>query len=153
LNELLRDTPKRPQTITVTRAAAMALEKILHTQCSTPSLSHPSSSLSRRERKKCTSVNPIPHGTSPVLSVEMDHAGNFCMEFRDKPHADDRMFRHADVPSVCVVASPAALLRVGGATIDFREERFKLDLPAPRNSKGKVGCGHCGDGCACKKAK
>lgn len=118
LNELLRDTPQRPMTITVTLPAATALASIL-----------------KQEGQE-----------DAVLSVEMDARGNFCMEFRDRPSKDDQIFWHPDAPKVRVVASSMTLLKVGGATIDFREGRFKLDLPIT----AKMPCSCNGD-CGCAK--
>lgn len=118
LNELLRTTPPRPAVITVTLPAAKALEDIL-----------------RQENQP-----------DAVLSVEADARGDFCMEFRAAPAKDDEIFRNDDVPSVRVSASRMTLRRVGGATIDFREGRFKLDLP----SNIPVPCA-CNGACGCAK--
>ena len=121
LQELLETAPPKPSTITVTHPAAKALATIL-----------------KQEGRP-----------DAVLSVEMDARGSFCMEFRDAPAAEDNVFTHPDVKGVRVVASPMTLLRVGGATIDFRDGRFKLDLPAPRSPKGEVGCACDGGSCDC----
>ena len=63
------------------------------------------------------------------LAVIVDGGGGFCMEFRDKSEEGDKTFINVEEPEVRVFASPLTLGRIGGATIDFREGRFKLDLP------------------------
>lgn len=63
------------------------------------------------------------------LAVIVDGDGGFCMEFRDEPTEGDRTFMNAEEPDVRVFASMLTLTRIGGATIDFRDGRFKLDLP------------------------
>ncbi|MFA6523874.1 MAG: hypothetical protein WCS85_05935 [Candidatus Peribacteraceae bacterium] len=105
LNVLLRKQPQRPQTLTVTEAAAKALAKVL-----------------KNEGK-----------TGSGLLVMLDAEGDFCMEFRKEKLRDELSFSHTNVPSVKIFASPFTLSRIGGATIDFREGRFKLDLPEATN--------------------
>ena len=62
------------------------------------------------------------------LTVTVDGEGGFCMEFSNAKEENDRIFIHADEPQVRLFASPLTLGRIGGATIDFRDGRFKLDL-------------------------
>ncbi|MEK7218306.1 MAG: hypothetical protein AAB728_02470, partial [Patescibacteria group bacterium] len=57
-----------------------------------------------------------------------DGRGGFCMEFMDGVTDGLRTFRHAGEPDVLTAASGLTLRRIGGATIDYREGRFKLDL-------------------------
>lgn len=119
LNELMEKTPDRPEHLTVTKPAAEALSHIL-----------------KSEGKE-----------QAVLSVQLDAGGNFCMEFQDRPAIDEKIFGHAEVPSVRVTATAMTLARIGGATIDFREGRFKLDMPAVLGA-----CACEGGSCACGKA-
>ena len=63
------------------------------------------------------------------LAVILDDQGGFCMEFCDQPEEGDLAFVHAEVPNVRFFVSVLALGRIGGATVDMREGRFKLDLP------------------------
>ena len=115
LNEALQDMPIRPQEITITEAAAHGILQIAKEQ--------------GHEGKG--------------LSVVVDESGGFCMEFKEKPDEGERVFRNLNVPEVRVYASGLTLGRIGGATIDVRDGRFKLDLEG--------GC--CGDmkkDCNCK---
>jgi Fe-S cluster assembly iron-binding protein IscA len=107
LNVLFRKQPQRPQTLTVTETAAKALAKVL-----------------KNEGK-----------TGSGLLVALDTEGNFCMEFRKEKLRDELSFSNVNVPSVKIFASPLTLGRIGGAAIDFREGRFKLDLPEAANPK------------------
>ena len=134
LNQMFRDLPERPQTITVTLESARAIKKVADDE----------------------------GRADEGLAVIADASGGFCMEFRPQakpqpvPVPDEKIFFHKSLPSVRVFASPLTLKRIGGATIDFREGRFKLDLPedakiggcgcdagslAPQNPESNVGCG------------
>ena len=113
LQELIDKEPPKPQTITLTVAAAKALAKI-----------------AKQEKKK-----------SAVLRVASDGQSGLCMEF-DKKKPDDHVFTCPDVKNVAVVASDDILWRVGGAIIDIREGRFKLDLGSDK------ACA-CGGKCSC----
>lgn len=104
IEEARVSSPARPLTIAITAPAARAIRQI-----------------GVQEGK-------LPSATAG-LSVIVDGGGGFCMEFRDAPEEGDRIFLNAEEPDVRVFASPLTLGRIGGATIDFREERFKLDLP------------------------
>tara|TARA_Y100000310_G_C20344164_1_gene651231 strand:- start:19 stop:645 length:627 start_codon:yes stop_codon:yes gene_type:complete len=79
-----------------------------------------------------------------MLHVTVDESGGFCLEFTEKSGEFDKIFFCKEHPDVKVCASPLALQRVGGGTIDMRDGRFKLDLP----EDGKSCCGE--GGCNCK---
>ena len=98
LNDIVALAPPRPQSLTITESAARAILAIME-----------------REGK-----------TDHSLIVTSDGNGGFCMELSKKPHGT--AFRHPQVPHVVMYASDETLTRIGGSTIDFREERFKLDL-------------------------
>lgn len=116
LNTLLEEGSAQDLTITVTKDAAVALRGIL------------------QEEKK----------EGHVLCVSVDDGGGFCMEFHNEPAIDERVFFHSEEPDVRVCASEITLKRIGGAVIDFREGRFKLDLA--EQSSGAC----CKDGGECK---
>jgi hybrid cluster-associated redox disulfide protein len=78
------------------------------------------------------------------LAVILDDQGGFCMEFCDHPEEGDRVFIHAEVPDVRFFVSVLALGRIGGATVDMREGRFKLDLPEDP-------CACSSHDCACER--
>lgn len=118
LNILLSQRPERPQTLMLTKDAAVQLREIL-----------------------------IGQGTlEKGLTVGLDENGGFCMESSDMPH-DAKTFTNREVPDMRIHATTLTLKRIGGATIDFREGRFKLDLP---EDAAKKSCA-CKDGgeCAC----
>ena len=117
LNELLKDRPERPQTLTVTLPAARALLDIAETE------------------KK----------TGQSLLVGVDEAGGFCMEFQKKASAGTKVFFNTEAPAMKLYATSLTLQRIGGAVIDFREGRFKLDLADA--AKGACGCGKGECGC------
>ncbi len=120
LNEMLADRPARAQTLTVTSAAANALKEILSTQ------GH----------------------LKDYLEVGTDERGGFCMEVREKMIDGALLFGNREVPDVRVIATPLALSRIGGSTIDHRDGRFKLDMP---EDAAATGCA-CKNGgkCGCK---
>lgn len=121
LNTMLRERPERPQTLTLTKDAAEALMGI-----------------ASAEGK-----------AGEGLQVGTDEAGGFCMEFQKEAEDDSLVFFHREVPDMRLFATPTTLSRIGGSTVDFREGRFKLDLP----EAAKVGCGcggACGGECKCK---
>lgn len=101
LNALLLSRPHRPQKLMITESAAYALEKIL------------------TENKK----------RGHYVCVGLDEGGQFFLEFLRVLPSDTVVFSHRSVPSVRVFALPLTLCRIGGATIDYRDGRFKLDLP------------------------
>lgn len=122
LNEMLQNRPKRPETIEVTKAAAVALRDII-----------------KEQGKK-----------SAVLEVGTDERGGFSMDVLDEAPEGSEIFKHREVPEVSVAASALTLSRIGGATIDYRDDRFKLDLPEDQ----KKGCA-CENGgtCGCKSGE
>ena len=119
IEDLLRTSPVAPAILTLTTSAANALLEI-----------------AKAEGKN-----------SCLLRVGSDDAGGFCMEFAERSLADDREFRNDAVKEVAILATPASLHRIGGATVDFRDRRFKLDLPKP----AAASCGCEGKECACNK--
>lgn len=122
LNTLAAEVPARPQTLTITKEAAEGLKEVLKAQ--------------GHEGK--------------VLEVDIDERGGFCMEVRDETPKDAMTFTHREVPDIRIVAVPLALARIGGATIDFRDGRFKLDLPEDNKMPGGCACANGGT-CGCTK--
>lgn len=121
LNQMFRDMPARPDVLTVTTEGARAIKKIAEDE----------------------------GRAGQGLSVIADATGGFCMEFCDEPEAGAKTFVNDAEPGVRVFASPLTLKRIGGATIDFREGRFKLDLPEDTKIEG-CGCADGGSGgCGC----
>ncbi len=117
LTELLQTSPVLPQELTLTESAAKALRDI-----------------AKNEGK-----------STCLLRVGSDDAGGFCMEFAEHTTKDDREFTNASTPDVSLIATPQALQRIGGSTVDFREGRFKLDVPK------SVRCECDEKGCSCGK--
>jgi hybrid cluster-associated redox disulfide protein len=117
LHVLLARRPSRPQTLTITDAAASALHDIL----------------------------AVEGKTAWILRVGLDEAGGYGMELVEKAHPDDHVFPHNGVTAS---ASVPTLTAIGGSTIDYRDGRFKLDLPA--GQAGLPRCtGGCGESCDC----
>ena len=79
------------------------------------------------------------------LAVIPDGSGGFCMEFCTEPEEGDCTFSNSDVPEVSVFVSPLVLWRIGGASIDFRDSRFKLDLDEKAHE-----CSCTPHNCSCK---
>ena len=126
LNQMFRDLPERPQTITLTLEGARAIKGV-----------------AEKEGR-----------ADQVLEIIADAAGGFCMEFQTETGrttalqaVDGKTFSNPDVPGVRLLASPLTLARIGGATIDFREGRFKLDLL----EDAKSGCGCSKGSCGCDR--
>jgi hybrid cluster-associated redox disulfide protein len=127
LNELLKDRPERPQTLSITEPAAQALKELMASQ-----------------------------GKSGWgLKVGLDDGGGFAMEFVEKESTGDQIFVNDAVSDVRLFATSLTLASIGGSTIDLREGRFKLDLPS--SGKKACACGgtgecQCENGgeCACK---
>lgn len=115
LNDFISTQPAKPQELTVTESAARSILDI-----------------AQKEAK-----------LGDVLVVIAEPNGGFCMEFRKEPATDEKIFSHVNVPDIRIVASPDTLNHIGGSTIDFREGRFKLDVP------DVAGCA-CGGKCNCK---
>lgn len=117
LNTLLQEAPVRPQTLAITLDAARALQGV-----------------AKGEGR-----------SGQALVVTLDERGGFCLEFSETTGDNDFTFTHREVPELRVVASAMTLRRIGGASVDFRDGRFKLDLP-----EDKSPCA-CGEKCDCKK--
>lgn len=79
-----------------------------------------------------------------ALTIAVDSMNGFCLEFTEAPDSTDTVFFAKEVPEVKVYVSPLYLLRVGGAVIDIRDGRFKLDLPEVDS------CCQGGGDCSCK---
>lgn len=124
IEESRRTMPARPAEIRVTAAAARALRVIAEEE----------GKLLKGSRWSKTGG----------LAVVLDGAGGFCMEFRDAPGEGDRIFLNAEVPAMRFFASMLTLGRIGGATVDMRDGRFKLDLP-------EDGCACSPHNCGCKE--
>lgn len=116
INDAIGTAPKRPQTITITADAARGIGEI-----------------AKKENR-----------VGEILMVTVDEQGGFCLEFQEKPLQGDIDFSCAEVPEVRIFASVLTLGRIGGATIDMRDGRFKLDLPDEDGC-----CGGDKDGCGC----
>ncbi len=113
LNQMIDAMPMREERIVVTADAARAIRGVME------------------EEKRL----------NEGLAVIVDGTGGFCMEFRPEPDAGEQTFSNQEVPEVRVFASVLTLKRIGGSTIDFREGRFKLDLPAGDAANSSCGCG------------
>jgi hybrid cluster-associated redox disulfide protein len=120
LNDALKDAPPRPATLTVTEPAATSILGIAKAECKEG------------------------HG----LTVIAEEGGGFCMEFNVRPEPGAKTFTNKEVPEIRIFASMQTLGRIGGATIDFREGRFKLDLPEAAHT-----CACDGGVCKCSKKK
>lgn len=119
VNDLLSSAAPRPATLVITAPAARALAAV-----------------AAGEGK-----------TGYGLRVDTDEQGAFCMEFEKTAKSDDVTFTNREVPELLFFASPKTLWRIGGATIDHRDGRFKLDLPQTACACGNGACG-CKDGAA-----
>lgn len=119
LTDLLKNVPGRPETIELTESAGKALWNI-----------------AVQEGKK-----------EMILRVASDDRGGFCMEFSETVEPSDKKFSHPAVKNVMLIATSDALMRIGGSTVDFRDGRFKLDLP---DAPAACGCAE-GSDCGCKK--
>jgi Fe-S cluster assembly iron-binding protein IscA len=128
INDLIASLPDRPETLIITIDAARALRQI-----------------AEQENK-----------LTEILVVIADGKGSFCLEFQSECGPDDRLFTNIDVPDIRFGASLLTLKRIGGATIDMRDGRFKLDLPEAAHSScackngGECACKNGGT-CGCKK--
>ncbi len=129
LNELFKKQPERPKTIEVTEAAAIALFDILK----------------KEEQTDHILVVGLDDPTSSD-GLRRAGAGGFCLDVLPDVASDHVLFGHSSVPALKLAASQLTLTRLGGATIDRRDGRFKLDLPG--DTTKKKGCG-CGGACGC----
>lgn len=121
LNALFLRQPERPKTIEVTEAAARSLAALLESE-----------------------------GQSDhILVVGLDEAGGFAMDVLPDVPNDHVFFGHADVPTLRLAASPITLSRIGGAVVDHRDGRYKLDLPGDKAGHA-CACSNGGE-CACAK--
>ncbi len=100
LQELIDSLPPKPDKLSLTEAAAKALQQI-----------------GKQEKRKVV-----------CLRVTADDSGGFCMEFTEKPMSNDRSFDCKGIQGVSLIASPETLWRIGGSTVDFRDGKFKLDI-------------------------
>ncbi len=123
LNEILESGPRRARLLTVTTAAARAIRGVAE------------------EEKRL----------GEGLAVIVDGSGGFCMEFRQDPDEGEETFTNAEVPDVRIFASDLTLRRIGGSTVDFRDGRFKLDLPTDDPAMATCGCAKEGGRCGCRK--
>lgn len=121
LNSLFERQPERPKTIAVTETAALGLMKILDDEGQ----------------------------AGHYLVVGLDDAGGFCLDVLPDVADDHVLFGHEKVPALKLAASPVTLRRLGGATIDHRDGRFKLDLPGD-GAKKICACANGGE-CLCAK--
>lgn len=101
LTELLQNAPATPRTFTLTFAAAQALQDV-----------------AKQEGKQAC-----------LLHVLSDGVGGFCLEFGDTIPDGDACFTAESIDNVTLSIAPDVLQRVGGGAVDYREGRFKLDLP------------------------
>lgn len=103
---------REPATLHLTKAGAQALRSVAKTE------------------KK----------TGKFLRVVHEAAGGFSLEFVTTVKKEDRKVSHPDVPELTVIVSPTTLRHIGGATIDFREGRFALDLGKSKGCGEESGC-------------
>lgn len=116
INDMIKDMPARPRSITVTLPGARAIKEVMAGE----------------------------GRADDYLEVIADEGGGFCLEFQTEVPDGWGMFFHPEEPGVRIVASDLTLNRIGGATIDFRDGKFKLDLPEDAQ------CGCASGSCACK---
>lgn len=114
LQDLLDNAPKRPMEMTLTEDAARALLEIARSE----------------GKEEC------------MLRVTTDEDGGYCMEFADTQRSGEREFKAENVAGAMLVAEDLILFRIGGSTVDYREGRFKLDLPSPCACTDRTSC-HC----------
>jgi len=122
INHVIASTPARPQTLGITKEAALGIRKIAEAE-------HPSGGAS----------------SSIGLSVQANADGSFFMEFRESMEEGEKEFGCKDVPDVKIWASILTLQRVGGATVTLKEGKFKLEVESSAEC-----CGEKEEGCGCK---
>ncbi len=120
LNRLLTERPQRPATLTLTKAAAEGLRGVMEGE----------------------------GRAGQILIVGLDVESRFCLEFAARTPAQGKIFSHREVPGVILAALPDTLDRIGGATIDLRDGRFKLDLP---EMAAAPACSCSGGRCQCRR--
>lgn len=106
LHTLLKKHSRLSQKITVTDAAARVLGEMV-----------------KKEKKQ-----------GYCLCVGLDEGGRFFLEFLCRAPEGAKLFPHATVSAVRIAVLPLTLHRIGGATIDYRDGRFKLDVPERMSS-------------------
>lgn len=112
INEHIRETPLKPQKLHLTKGAALAIREVAKNDSS------------------------LKVAAKYGLSVQANSDGSFYMEFREAPDLGEKVFKHPDVADVSIYASTLTLQRIGGATIDFRDGKFKLDMVDAQCCKG-----------------
>ena len=100
INDAIANIPARPQTLVVTKDAALGIQEIA-------------------KKEEVDGQN---------LSVQANKDGSFFMEFREKAEEGGMEFSNDSVPEIKVWASILTLQRIGGSKIDVREGKFKLDI-------------------------
>lgn len=119
LNDELQKLPKRPAFITITPIAAKALLAI-------------SQGEGHAEHK---------------LAILADGQGSFYLEYRDEFLPDEQVFTVKGVPTIEFACNAQTLWQIGGSTIDYRNDVFKLDVYEPKSGccgKGNKSSGSCG---------
>jgi hybrid cluster-associated redox disulfide protein len=127
LEKMLDSDGPRPKSLEITADAARSLLEI-----------------AKREGKAGLVSAKSADEAGYKLRVTSDESGGFCMEFTEKSESADISFFHREVPELVLIANDDTLSRIGGSTIDFRDGRFKLDVP-------KKTCVCIGEDCKCKK--
>lgn len=94
--------------------------------------------------KALASVLAAEGKTGHVLRVGLDEAGSFSLDIVSSVPEDDRTF---DQHGLMVSAAPLTLKAIGGSTVDFRDGRFKLDLPVSE-ATNQCACKNGGE-CGC----
>lgn len=126
INECIASTPARPEILMITKEAALAIKEV-----------------AAQEKVEGPPFAPdgAMGGKQVGLSVQAGADGSFYMEFRSMSEQGEKIFRNEEVADVAIFASILTLQRIGGATIDFREGKFKLDVGLTCGcNKGDCGC-------------
>ncbi|MCK5021248.1 MAG: DUF1858 domain-containing protein [Candidatus Peribacteraceae bacterium] len=76
------------------------------------------------------------------LHVIIGSDGCYCLEFATKEPEDGICFSREEETGIAVCASGLVLQRIGGATIDYKNDNFSLDLPEEKccGNKESEGC-------------
>lgn len=116
LNAMIRKGSEKVGSLTITKKAAEALEKI-----------------AKKEGEE-----------GKWIIVKGDQDGSFSLEFHEERPRDTSTFTHPEVPAVQLAVSPLTLRQIGGSRIDFRDGSFKLDPAAPAQPcRCKAHACHC----------